>query len=103
MAHWTNLDAGNLWRSREHANLLIDELDLNILWDEFGIVGDLIVSSSGSTYIFFAHRFLYSLLQMTSLVQTFTASSCYGLYPGQWCLSLFFLSSNSSSFWYVLL
>ena len=30
-------------------------------------------------------------------------ATCYGLSPGQWCLSLFFLSLNSSSFQYMFL
>jgi hypothetical protein len=30
-------------RTREHTNLLVEELDLGILWDEYGLVGNIIV------------------------------------------------------------
>jgi hypothetical protein len=32
-------------RSREHTDLLVETLELGVLWNEFGIVGDVIVSS----------------------------------------------------------
>ncbi|KAH0834698.1 hypothetical protein J3R83DRAFT_10225 [Lanmaoa asiatica] len=42
LGHRKNLDEGGLWRSRKHTDLLINELDTNILWEEFSIVGDLV-------------------------------------------------------------
>jgi hypothetical protein len=39
-----NLDGGGGRRSREHTELLVTELELGILWDEYGLVGDIIVS-----------------------------------------------------------
>ncbi|KIK32400.1 hypothetical protein CY34DRAFT_19074 [Suillus luteus UH-Slu-Lm8-n1] len=38
----TNLDGGCIYRSREHTNFLINELHADILWDEFGLIGDLV-------------------------------------------------------------
>ncbi|KAG1719032.1 hypothetical protein EDB19DRAFT_1898883 [Suillus lakei] len=38
----TNLDGGGIYRSREHTDFLINELHADILWDEFGLIGDLI-------------------------------------------------------------
>lgn len=32
-------------RSREHTETLVRELELGVLWDEYGLVGDLVVSS----------------------------------------------------------
>lgn len=32
-----------MWRSHEHTDILIEELDLEDLWHEFGIVGDIVV------------------------------------------------------------
>jgi len=37
------LDKDALYRSREHAEALIEEFDFQDLWDEYGIVGDLVV------------------------------------------------------------
>jgi hypothetical protein len=39
-----NLDGGGGRRSREHTELLVTELELGILWDEYGLVGNIIVS-----------------------------------------------------------
>jgi hypothetical protein len=30
-------------RSREHTNLLVEEFELGVLWDEYGLVGDIVV------------------------------------------------------------
>ncbi|KAG1775765.1 hypothetical protein EV702DRAFT_1180194 [Suillus placidus] len=38
----TNLDGGGLYRCREHADLVVRELHWEVLWDEFGMIGDLI-------------------------------------------------------------
>ncbi|KAG1853645.1 hypothetical protein F4604DRAFT_1883373 [Suillus subluteus] len=38
----TNLDNGGVNRCREHTEFLISELHRDVLWDEFGIIGDLI-------------------------------------------------------------
>ncbi|KAH7924426.1 hypothetical protein BV22DRAFT_1047450, partial [Leucogyrophana mollusca] len=38
----TDLDKGGLYRCREHTDMLVDELDSATLWDEYGIIGDLI-------------------------------------------------------------
>ncbi|KAF8132929.1 hypothetical protein EV363DRAFT_1397839 [Boletus edulis] len=64
LADRTDLDAGGLWRSQEHANLLIDELDLDTLWDEFGIVGDLVPFTND-----FPHADIYRLLSPNILHQ----------------------------------
>jgi hypothetical protein len=31
-------------RCREHTDILVEELELGILWDEYGLVGDIVVS-----------------------------------------------------------
>lgn len=82
-------------RSREHTDLLIDELDADILWQEFGIVSDIVVSLSkfqslhvcivvplGVSFDYFSGRALtrfadtrfYSLLQTTSRGPIYVAS-----------------------------
>jgi hypothetical protein len=39
----TDLDGGVRRRSREHTELLVSEFELGTLWDEYGLVGDIIV------------------------------------------------------------
>ncbi|KAL6297966.1 hypothetical protein BKA93DRAFT_820601 [Sparassis latifolia] len=40
---WYNLDGpGYGWRCREHTELLVEELELGVLWDEYGLVGDIV-------------------------------------------------------------
>ncbi|KAI0002867.1 hypothetical protein BJV74DRAFT_876312 [Russula compacta] len=41
LSHWKNLDEGGLWHSHEHTHLVINELDSNVLWDEFSIMSNL--------------------------------------------------------------
>jgi hypothetical protein len=38
-------------RCREHTEFLIGELHGDVLWDEFGIIGDLVVSGAGRSAI----------------------------------------------------
>ncbi|KAG2136951.1 uncharacterized protein EDB93DRAFT_1242305 [Suillus bovinus] len=38
----TNLDGGGIYHSHEHIDFLINELHADILWDEFGLIGDLV-------------------------------------------------------------
>ena len=50
MAPAKDLDSGQYGRcSQVHAGLLVEEFELGMLWDEYGLVGDIIVS-----YIVFA-------------------------------------------------
>lgn len=44
MARNKELDTDALYRSKEHTNLLVEDIELGVLWDEYGIVGDLVVS-----------------------------------------------------------
>ncbi|KAG1886072.1 hypothetical protein F4604DRAFT_1877994 [Suillus subluteus] len=37
-----DLDSGGIYRRREHTDFLIDELHPDILWDEYGLIGDLV-------------------------------------------------------------
>lgn len=46
MARNKDLDADALYRCQDHTNLLVEDIELGLLWDEYGIVGDLIVGSS---------------------------------------------------------
>ncbi|KAH7905240.1 hypothetical protein BJ138DRAFT_1138338 [Hygrophoropsis aurantiaca] len=41
-AYPNSLDSGGIKRSREHTDLLVELIDLKSLWDEFGLVGDLV-------------------------------------------------------------
>jgi hypothetical protein len=56
MARNKDLDADALYRCQDHTNLLVEDIDLGLLWDEYGIVGDLIVSSSITVNHYFIHR-----------------------------------------------
>ncbi|KAG2355217.1 hypothetical protein BDR07DRAFT_1453834 [Suillus spraguei] len=38
----TDLDSGGRYRCHEHTDFLIDELHADILWDEYGLIGDLV-------------------------------------------------------------
>lgn len=44
MARSKQLDSDALYRCKDHMNILIEDIDCGVLWDEYGIVGDLIVS-----------------------------------------------------------
>ncbi|KAI6018216.1 hypothetical protein BKA83DRAFT_4058444 [Pisolithus microcarpus] len=59
-----NLDGDALNRSREHADTLIAEFDLLDLWDEYGIVGDIIPFTND-----FPRADIYSLLSPDILHQ----------------------------------
>ena len=68
-AHRNDLDVGGGRRSRDHTELLVSELELGVLWDEYGLVGDIVVclffmKSSLNSHLRNSH------LQMTSLVPT---------------------------------
>ncbi|KAG1813580.1 uncharacterized protein BJ212DRAFT_1447802 [Suillus subaureus] len=41
----TNLDGGGVYHCHGHTDFLIDELCRDVLWDEFGIIGDLVLLS----------------------------------------------------------
>jgi hypothetical protein len=45
MAYPDDLDAGGLLRSQEHLNALFEETTPAIMWDQFGVVGDALVST----------------------------------------------------------
>jgi hypothetical protein len=42
--HLGDPNSEGLWRCREHTEALVQELELGVLWDEYGLVGDLVVS-----------------------------------------------------------
>ncbi|KAH7918242.1 hypothetical protein BV22DRAFT_1134733 [Leucogyrophana mollusca] len=42
-----NLDGSGMLREHEHTEVLVKELDLSILWDEYGIVGELVPFTNG--------------------------------------------------------
>jgi hypothetical protein len=44
MSHRKDLDSESLYRTRDHTELLIEEVLSSDLWDEFGIIADLVVS-----------------------------------------------------------
>ena len=41
--------------SREHTEILVEAFELGVLWDEYGLVGDVIVSSFFPIFVLFAH------------------------------------------------
>jgi hypothetical protein len=43
MAFPDNLDAGGPLRSREHLKVLFEETAPGIMWDQYGVVGDVLV------------------------------------------------------------
>jgi hypothetical protein len=59
-----DLDRPSLRRCQEHTEALVEELELGILWDEYGLVGDIVVIR-----ISFVHRsffFFSSFILWTS-------------------------------------
>ena len=38
-----DLDGGGGRRSHDHTELLVSELELGVLWEEYGLVGDIVV------------------------------------------------------------
>ncbi len=44
---------GNLGvrRCREHTEALVEALELGVLWDEYGLVGDVVVSRSSANHL----------------------------------------------------
>jgi hypothetical protein len=40
-----NLDGPSTLRRREHTDALVETFELGTLWDDYGIVGDIVVSS----------------------------------------------------------
>jgi hypothetical protein len=42
-AHQHDLDGGGGRRSRDHTELLVSEFELGVLWEEYGLVGDIVV------------------------------------------------------------
>ena len=56
MARNKDLDADVLYCSQDHTNLLVEDIYLGLLWGEYGIVGDLIISSCIIVNHYFIHR-----------------------------------------------
>ena len=47
-----DLDSGHhVHRSQAHTKLLVEEFELGMLWDEYGLVGDIVVHSSVPLYL----------------------------------------------------
>lgn len=49
MACNKDLDKDALYRCEEHTNLLIESVEWGVLWNEYGIIGDLVVTLSFNT------------------------------------------------------
>ena len=48
----SDLDSGHhVRRSQAHTELLVEEFELGCLWDEYGLVGDIVVRSSVFLYL----------------------------------------------------
>jgi hypothetical protein len=48
MSHRKNLDSESLCRNRDHTEALVEEVSSTDLWDEYGIINDLVVSHGSS-------------------------------------------------------
>jgi hypothetical protein len=60
-----NLDGGaSTHQCQEHSDIPVEELELGILWDEYGLVGNVMM------IIFLSHLFLFK--KKTSLARTST-------------------------------
>ena len=66
MARPEDLDGEGGRRSREHTELLVNELELGVLWDEYGLVGDIVVSKTASESVDYMLTCIFSHLRMTS-------------------------------------
>ena len=51
LAHWSDLNADALRHHQEHVDMVIEAYELGELWEKYGLVGDLIVST-GSFFVF---------------------------------------------------
>ncbi|KAN0078151.1 hypothetical protein V8E55_010208 [Tylopilus felleus] len=67
MARNKDLDVDALYRCQDHTNLLMEDIDLGLLWDEYGIVGDLIPFTNdfprADIYILLAPDILHQLIK----------------------------------------
>jgi hypothetical protein len=58
-APFNDLDGdGYVSRSRDHTELLVEGLELGVLWDEYGLVGDIVVSTVLSFFALTISHFL---------------------------------------------
>ena len=71
------LDAEGGRRTHELTDLLVDELELGVLWDEYGIIGDIMVS----LFPLYSIRYLSSAFVGLSIFYYFTFIFSY---PGWW-------------------
>jgi hypothetical protein len=46
-------------RSRKHTEKLVEVLQLGVLWDEYGLVGDIVVNVFVSRYFFSSFIFIF--------------------------------------------
>jgi len=56
IAHRENLDEEALHRCREHSDVLIEEFEFRKLWEEYGIAGDLVVSTYSLAFLLVTNR-----------------------------------------------
>jgi len=53
LAPSTDLDGGpHVQCSREHTNALVEMLELGVLWDKYGLVGDVVILHIQVTFTF---------------------------------------------------
>ena len=55
MSRNKDLDVNVLYRCEEHTNLLAEDIDSGVLWDEYGIVSDLVVTFSPHLWVATLH------------------------------------------------
>jgi hypothetical protein len=71
-ARFGNLDGEGGRRSRSHTDLLVSELELGVLWDEYGLVGDIVVRTIYLDVFKYMNSLSCSHLQTISLGPIFT-------------------------------
>ena len=65
-----DLDGEGGRRSCEHTELLVSELELGVLWDEYGLVGDVVVHIT--VFLIWFYLEILAAYLLTCIVQPFT-------------------------------
>jgi hypothetical protein len=69
----TDLDGeGYVPRSRDHTEALVEEFELGVLWNEYGLIGDIVVGLLFSASLYAVANPACSRSPTTSLALTFT-------------------------------
>jgi len=81
IAHRENLDEEALHRCREHSDVLIKEFEFRKLQEEYGITGDLVVSTYSLAFLLVTNRIqLLNVIMETMLDEIDDALQCFHHY-----------------------